>query len=92
VESRERGVDPGDDVLLQWAMEEQRILVTMDRDFGELIFRGGAGHFGIIRLPDVPADQRIALMRQIMGAVPTAELERSIVTARRGLIRIARPS
>lgn len=38
VESRERGPDPGDRVLLEWAGAEDRILVTMDRDFGVFIF------------------------------------------------------
>ena len=37
VESRERGPDPGDRVLLGWAAAEGRILITMDKDFGELI-------------------------------------------------------
>ena len=37
VESRERGVDPGDDLLLEWAVQEARILITIDTDFGQLI-------------------------------------------------------
>ena len=55
VESRERGPDPGDRVLLAWAASEGRILITMDKDFGELIFVEGEPHCGIVRLPDVPA-------------------------------------
>ena len=35
VESRERGEDPGDQTLLEWATAEQRILVTIDKDFGQ---------------------------------------------------------
>ena len=38
VESRDRGLDPGDRVLLAWADAEGRILVTMDKDFGSFIF------------------------------------------------------
>ena len=38
VESRERGPDPGDRILLQWAADEERVLVTIDTDFGELLF------------------------------------------------------
>jgi predicted nuclease of predicted toxin-antitoxin system len=34
VESRERGPDPGDRVLLEWAGAEDRILVTMERILG----------------------------------------------------------
>ena len=35
VESRERGVDPGDDLLLEWAVQKARILITIDTDFGQ---------------------------------------------------------
>jgi Domain of unknown function (DUF5615) len=38
VESRELGPDPGDRALLDWASKETRILVTIDADFGELIY------------------------------------------------------
>jgi len=37
IEGRDRGPDPGDRVLLEWAATEKRILVTMDKDFGEFI-------------------------------------------------------
>jgi hypothetical protein len=38
VESRELGPDPGDRALLNWAAQKNRILVTIDTDFGELIY------------------------------------------------------
>jgi hypothetical protein len=38
VESRERGPDPGDRVLLTWAALESRVLITIDTDFGQLVF------------------------------------------------------
>jgi len=38
VESRERGPDPGDRILLEWAAQESRILITIDTDFGQLVF------------------------------------------------------
>jgi len=36
--------DPGlaDDLVLEKALSESRLLVTFDRDFGELVFRKGA--------------------------------------------------
>ncbi len=39
VESRERGTDPGDRILLEWAALERRILMTMDEDFGHSLVR-----------------------------------------------------
>ena len=66
VESRDRGPDPGDRTVLEWAAREGRILVTIDTDFGEFIFVEGARHCGLVRLPDVPAGKRIDLLAQVL--------------------------
>jgi len=58
VDSRELGPDPGDRALLDWAAKERRILVTIDTDFGQLIYLENLSHAGLIRLPDVPARER----------------------------------
>ena len=92
VESRERGPDPGDRVLLGWARAEDRILVTMDKDFGAFIFIDKAPHCGVIRLPDVPADRRIRLMEKVLGDHGAALLEQATVTVRGGRIRVSRVS
>ena len=54
VESRELGPDAGDRALLEHAAAEERILVTIDTDFGELVYVGEIPHAGLVRLPDVP--------------------------------------
>jgi predicted nuclease of predicted toxin-antitoxin system len=90
IESRERDPDPGDRVLLKWATDEGRVLVTMDKDFGEFIFTEGARHYGLVRLPNVPAHQRIALMEKVLISHTKDLLEQSIVTVRGGRIRISR--
>lgn len=41
--------DPGDDEILERAHREGRILVTLDKDFGELAVFRGIPHSGIIR-------------------------------------------
>jgi hypothetical protein len=43
-------------------LAERRALITIDTDFGTLVYLAGAAHAGIIRLPDVPARSRIALV------------------------------
>ncbi len=83
--------DPGDAELLRVAAAEGRILVTIDSDFGTLVFLLGASHAGIIRLPDVPATGRIALMADLL-ARHGPELPGSIVTIRGGRIRISPPA
>ena len=44
VETRERGTDPGDPVILRWAADDGRVLITIDTDFGRIVFAEGARH------------------------------------------------
>jgi predicted nuclease of predicted toxin-antitoxin system len=90
VESRERGRDPGDRELLRWAAAEDRILLTMDKDVGECIFRESVQHHGLIRLRDVPAERRILLVERLLVDHARELSERAVVTIRGGRIRISR--
>jgi predicted nuclease of predicted toxin-antitoxin system len=90
VESRERGRDPGDRELLRWAPAEDRILLTMDKDVGEFIFRESVQHHGLIRLRDVPAERRILLVERLLVDHARELSERAVVTIRGGRIRISR--
>lgn len=56
--------DPGDSAILDYAFKEDRILVTLDKDFGELAIVKGMSHSGMIRL----AGFRTA---QMAGAIPS---------------------
>ena len=78
--------------LLTIAQREQRIILTNDKDFGDLVFRDRLPHAGVIlfRLGYVPIDVRIALLRQAL--VDNAEqLEQFIVIAPHGS-RVASPT
>ena len=89
VESRERGPDPGDRVLLEWAAQESRILITIDTDFGQLVFLNHQSHSGLIRLPDVPSSERVAILKDLIQRF-VRELEaQAIITVRGGKIRIS---
>ncbi len=90
VESRDRGPDPGDRVLLEWAAAEDRILVTMDKDFGAFIFIDKALHSGIVRLPDVPYERRIRLMEKVLKDHAGKLMTGAIVTVRGERIRVSR--
>jgi len=90
-DARDERPDPGDAALLQIAAEEQRVLVTIDTDFGALIYVTGAAHAGIIRLPDVPARTRIALMEQILVGREEADIAGAIITVTGSRIRFSRP-
>ena len=55
-----------DDHVLEKAVSENRILVTNDKDFGELIIQGHRPHSGVILLRlanEVPANKIVALQR-----------------------------
>jgi predicted nuclease of predicted toxin-antitoxin system len=83
--------DPGDDEILDYAHQEQRILITLDRDFGELAVVQGRQHSGIIRLVNWSWRQQASTCLMIMDKYP-ADLESgAIVTAEPGRVRV-RPS
>jgi predicted nuclease of predicted toxin-antitoxin system len=63
------GLTPGvtDDEVLKQANADERILVTADTDFGELVFRLRRVAFGVllVRLPGLPsANKRMNLTRR----------------------------
>lgn len=53
--------DPGDKEILQFAFNEKRILVTLDKDFGELAILNDQPHSGIIRLVNIATHDQAAL-------------------------------
>lgn len=64
------GRDPGDAALLPLAADQERVLVTIDTDFGTLIHLRAQAHVGLIRLPDVLPPTRIELVAQILTDYP----------------------
>ena len=77
--------DPGDDEILQQAHRQGRILVTLDKDFGELAIVREMPHSGIIRLVNLTSRQQSLVCLRVLklhgnelesGAIVTAELNR----------------
>lgn len=62
----EMGEDPGDEIILKKAFLENRILVTLDKDFGELVFVFGLPHPTIIRLVQIPARHHGKMILKLM--------------------------
>jgi predicted nuclease of predicted toxin-antitoxin system len=80
--------DPGDDEILARAYSEGRILVTLDKDFGELAIVFGKPHYGIVRLVNLGARQQAMTCLHVL-ALHGVELESgAIVTVSPGRIRI----
>ena len=91
LEARSLGPDPGDRALLEIAESAGRVLITIDTDFGELIYLHDVPHAGLVRLPDVPAEQRIAMMSEVVERHGGVLENRAIVTIRGGRMRISEP-
>lgn len=68
------------------------LIRTGDQDFGKLVFGHGAPHVGMIRLPDVPADGRIALMDDLLRHHAEDGLVDAVVTIRGSRVRVSRPA
>jgi len=92
LDARSLGPDPGDLALLQIANEQERILVTIDTDFGTLVFREKVPHHGLIRLPGIPSRQRIALMADLLENHREAVAAGCLITIKGDKIRIGIPS
>jgi predicted nuclease of predicted toxin-antitoxin system len=80
--------DPGDIEILSIAHKDQRVLVTLDKDFGELAVVHGQLHSGIIRLVNVPAREQATLCSHILDKHVEDLLNGAIITADRQRIRV----
>jgi len=89
---RERDPRMPDDDILTWALNEQRIIVTTDQDFEEMIWRGGKRHCGILRLENLPRSQRKALLEDALGRYSQELVSGAIVIALSRQVRIRRPA
>ena len=61
-----RGVE--DDIILQKAFDENWVLITNDKDFGDKVFRNGRLHKGVIllRLEDERAASKIRVLARLL--------------------------
>jgi predicted nuclease of predicted toxin-antitoxin system len=80
--------DPGDEEILARAFNEKRIVVTLDKDFGELAIVYEKPHSGIVRLVTIPARQQGLFCLTILDRYSNELEAGAIVTAERERIRI----
>lgn len=83
-------VDPraSDETVLAMAHEEGRVVITEDKDFGELIAVQRRSHSGIIRFLELSVSEQVAAMQELLTQ-HQGELESgSIIVVTRGRIRI----
>jgi len=80
--------DPGDEEILAQANNANRVLVTLDKDFGKLAVFYGLSHHGIIRLVGFSARQQARVCMDVLDRHGAALLAGAIVTAEPGRLRI----
>jgi predicted nuclease of predicted toxin-antitoxin system len=78
-----------DETLLNIALTEERILITRDKDFGELVFRLNRAHAGVIliRLEGYTTEERGEIVRQIIQQYAD-QLPNGFTVIQKGIIRI----
>ncbi len=84
-----RGMDDNDIILK--ALEENLILITNDKDFGEKVYRDGRLHRGVIllRLEDERSPSKIQVLSRLLRAYPDRLLNTFVVVTQKQ-IRFAR--
>lgn len=65
-----------DAAVLSRARNERRVLITHDTDFGELVFRHGLDHQGIILVR--PGDERFEIVRDRLATFLSGKTEEEI--------------
>jgi predicted nuclease of predicted toxin-antitoxin system len=83
--------DPGDEEILAIAHDQGRVLVTLDKDFGELAVMRSQPHGGILRLVGISARQQAAVCQQVFVAHGVDLAGGAIITAEPGRLRIRLP-
>lgn len=75
--------------VLAIARQERRILVTQDRDFGELIFRYRRAHTGVIflRFPPMELNAKLARLLHVIDNYADQLRQFVVVTERRVRVR-----
>jgi predicted nuclease of predicted toxin-antitoxin system len=87
-------VDPraSDERLLELALNDGRVLVTEDKDFGELVFVQGLPHGPLLRLVELSVDEQVRAMDDLLAGHSQELSGQVIVTIARGRIRVRRRS
>jgi predicted nuclease of predicted toxin-antitoxin system len=77
--------------MLRLAVQEQRIIVTMDTDFGELVYHSGEPHAGVLllRIPGAGASEKVSTVEEIINRYGS-QLPHHFSVYRNGQLRVRR--
>jgi len=80
--------DPGDDIILQRSVQENRILVTLDKDFGELVFVLDKPYRSIVRLVNIRAREQGKVILNILDKYEKELFANAILVVETDRVRI----
>jgi predicted nuclease of predicted toxin-antitoxin system len=83
--------DPGDSAILARAHAEGRVLITLDKDFGELAIVRRVAHSGIVRLVDIAAVRQGAVTNIVVQQYQSALIAGGIVPVEPNRVRVRVP-
>lgn len=84
----EIGKDPGDEAIIKKAFDEGWVLVTADKDFGELVFVFGKPHSTIIRLVDIPAKEQGKFLLRLIETHKNDIEKKALITVEKFRVRV----
>ena len=77
-----------DEVLLALATSEERVLITEDKDFGELVFVRRSPHPCIIRFVEMTVAEKVSAMENLLEREEVAMRQGTIIVVTQSRVRI----
>ena len=77
-----------DEELLALATAEQRIIITEDKDFGELVFVRRLPHPCIVRIVEMTVAEKVVAIRELIESHLDAMHEGALIVVTRNRVRI----
>jgi predicted nuclease of predicted toxin-antitoxin system len=84
--------DPGDEEILHRAHQETRVLVTLDKDFGELAIVRGLPHSGLIRLVNLSTSDQASISIVVLAKYGRELAAGAIITVEAARVRVRPPT
>jgi predicted nuclease of predicted toxin-antitoxin system len=79
-----------DSDILAWAVREQRIIITTDSDFEQMIWIQKRLHCGVLRLENLPRLERVSLFQDVLASYGQDLEAGAVIIASKQKIRIRR--
>lgn len=84
--------DPGDEEILHRAHQETRVLVTLDKDFGELAIVRGLPHSGLVRLVNLSTTDQARISIAVLAKYGRELGAGAIITVEAARVRVRPPT